>query len=259
MPWSESWYVFPTLLSPFGRRPNFLKKTWSRFELISWRVDAVFRSPIRKELSFIRKEPRLDSEEEPDPDTKSRSVVVEVWVDSGIVRPENFLVRSSANPVERVRLMWASRASMRRLWRLPSSFASQTHDPKMKVDPVRKIMSSKSIELLIVIAPKAHTWCASCRCLTTDSLPWGYPGQLFELRCMLELDGERRDSRFILVQALDRWSSNNPTSSQCLPLHWIDCVVSFIITGVPTTSLYIGREGYGAVTILVGSKEGVLN
>jgi hypothetical protein len=42
-----------------------------------------------------------------------------------------------------------------------------------------------------------------CRCLTPDSLPWGYPGQLFGLRRVLELDGERRDSRFILVRALD--------------------------------------------------------
>jgi hypothetical protein len=42
------------------------------------------------------------------------------------------------------------------------------------------------------------------RCLTIDSLPRGYSGQLFGLRRMLELDGERRDSRFILVRALDR-------------------------------------------------------
>jgi hypothetical protein len=32
-----------------------------------------------------------------------------------------------------------------------------------------------------------------------------------------------------------------------------------LFTGVPTTSLYIDREGCGAVTILVGSKECVLN
>jgi hypothetical protein len=43
-----------------------------------------------------------------------------------------------------------------------------------------------------------------CRCLTTDSLSWGYPRQLLELWRMIELDGERRDSRFILVRALDR-------------------------------------------------------
>jgi hypothetical protein len=35
--------------------------------------------------------------------------------------------------------------------------------------------------------------------------------------------------------------------------------VLFVVTRVPTTSLYIGREGCDAVTILVGSKEGVLN
>jgi hypothetical protein len=35
-------------------------------------------------------------------------------------------------------------------------------------------------------------------------------------------------------------------------------VLSLII-GVPTPSLYIDKEGGGVVTILVGSKEGVLN
>jgi hypothetical protein len=62
----------------------------------------------------------------------------------------------------------------------------------------------KSVELLITIVPKAPTWRASCRCLTIDSLPRGYLGQLFGLRRMLELNGERRDSQFILVRALDR-------------------------------------------------------
>jgi hypothetical protein len=74
----------------------------------------------------------------------------------------------------------------------------------MNFDPSGKIMSSKSVELLVMIAPKAPTWHANYRCLTTDSLPQGYPGQLFGLQCMLELDGERRYSRFILVWALDR-------------------------------------------------------
>jgi hypothetical protein len=64
-------------------------------------------------------------------------------------------------------------------------------------------MLSKSVELLIAIAPQVPTWHTSCQCLTTDSLPQGYPGQLFELRCVLELNGERRDNRFILVWALD--------------------------------------------------------
>jgi hypothetical protein len=35
-------------------------------------------------------------------------------------------------------------------------------------------------------------------------------------------------------------------------------IVLFFLEGVPVAPLYIGRDGYGAVTILVGSKEGVL-
>jgi hypothetical protein len=66
------------------------------------------------------------------------------------------------------------------------------------------LMILRSVKLSNAIAPKAPTWRASCRCLITDSLPRGYPGQLFGLRCVLELDGEHRDSRFILVQTLDR-------------------------------------------------------
>jgi hypothetical protein len=41
-----------------------------------------------------------------------------------------------------------------------------------------------------------------CRCFTTDSLPRGYPGQLFGLQRMLNLMVNARDSRFILVWAL---------------------------------------------------------
>jgi hypothetical protein len=73
----------------------------------------------------------------------------------------------------------------------------------MKIDPIGKIMLSKSIELLIAITLQAPILRASYRYLTTDSLPRGYTGQLFGLRRVLELDSERRDSRFILVQALD--------------------------------------------------------
>jgi hypothetical protein len=32
-----------------------------------------------------------------------------------------------------------------------------------------------------------------------------------------------------------------------------------LVIGVPVASLYIDRKGCGAITILVGSKEGVLN
>jgi hypothetical protein len=38
---------------------------------------------------------------------------------------------------------------------MPLSSASQIHDPKMKIDPIGKIMLSKSVELLIAIAPKS--------------------------------------------------------------------------------------------------------
>jgi hypothetical protein len=97
------------------------------------------------------------------------------------------------------------------------------------------------------------------QCLTTDSLPWGYPGQLFGLRRVLELDDKYRDSRFILVQALNRDRVIAVLSVDVSLLCWIDCVVLSLATGVPIPSLYIDREDGGVVTILVGSKEGVLN
>jgi hypothetical protein len=67
-----------------------------------------------------------------------------------------------------------------------------------------------------------------------------------------------RDSRFILVLALDRDRVIVFTSSQRYPLRWIDCYVVLFITWVSIVSLYINREDYGATTILVGSKEGIL-
>jgi hypothetical protein len=79
---------------------------------------------------------------------------------------------------------------------------------------------------------------------------------------MLELDGERRDSRFILVRALDHNQVIALSPVGVNLLRWIDCVVCVVlslVTGVPTPSLYIYREGSGAVTILIRSKEGVLN
>ena len=51
----------------------------------------------------------------------------------------------------------------------------------------------------------------------------GVPGAvLFGLWRMLNSMVNTRDSRFILVQALDRRSSNDPTSSRRWPLRWID-------------------------------------
>jgi hypothetical protein len=77
---------------------------------------------------------------------------------------------------------------------------------------------------------------------------------------MLELNGEHRDSRFILVRALDRDRVIilRPVGvSLCVGL--IVLSFFFLLRGMPTASLYIGRGGYGVVTILVGSKEGVMN
>jgi hypothetical protein len=85
---------------------------------------------------------------------------------------------------------------------LASPSNSQTQDPKTKVDLTRKIILSGSVELLVVIAQKEPTWRASCRCLTTDNLPWGYLGQLFGLRRSQNSTVNAEDSRFILVQAL---------------------------------------------------------
>jgi hypothetical protein len=75
---------------------------------------------------------------------------------------------------------------------------------------------------------------------------------------VLELDGERRDSRFILVRALDHdrvITLRLVGVSLCVGL----IVLCSLVTGVPTVSLYIDREGRGAITVLVGSSLGVLN
>jgi hypothetical protein len=82
---------------------------------------------------------------------------------------------------------------------------------------------------------------------------------LFGLRHVLELNGECRDSRFILIRALDRDRVITLRPVGVSLLRWIDCVVLFLVTGVPTPSFYIKREGGGAVTILVGSEKDVLN
>jgi hypothetical protein len=76
---------------------------------------------------------------------------------------------------------------------------------------------------------------------------------------MLELNGERRDSRFILVRALDRNRVIAFTSSGVSLCVGLIVLSRLFFIGVPITSLYIVRGGCSAVTILVGSKEGVLN
>jgi hypothetical protein len=62
----------------------------------------------------------------------------------------------------------------------------------MKVDPIEKIMLSRSIELSDANLPKSPTWHASCQCLTTDSLPRGYPGQYVRASAHAKLDGKRK-------------------------------------------------------------------
>ena len=68
----------------------------------------------------------------------------------------------------------------------------------------------------------------------------------FGLRRMLNSMVNARDSRFILVQALDRRSSNDPTSSRRLPLRWIDyevlCCTIVVLSFRSPALLYIVRR-----------------
>jgi hypothetical protein len=125
----------------------------------------------------------------------------------------------------------------------------------MKVDPIEKIMLSRFVELFDVNLLKAPTWRGSCRCFTTDSLSWGYLGQLFRLWLVRNSMMNARDSKFILVQALDR---DRVIALRPVGVSLLRWYVVLYLTGVPIVSLYINREDYGAVIILVGSKEGVL-
>jgi hypothetical protein len=65
-------------------------------------------------------------------------------------------------------------------------------------------MTLSSLSIYVVFVDPHQGNKDVCRCLTTNILPRGNPGQLFGLRRMLELDGEHKDSQFILVQSLDR-------------------------------------------------------
>jgi hypothetical protein len=76
---------------------------------------------------------------------------------------------------------------------------------------------------------------------------------------VVELDGEHGDSRFILVRALDHDRVTTLCPVDVSLLRWINYIVSSLVIGVLVASLYIDREGCGAITILVRSKEGVLN
>ena len=70
----------------------------------------------------------------------------------------------------------------------------------------------------------------------------GTRSSMFGLRRMLNSMVNARNSRFILVQALDRRSSNDPTSSRRLPLRWIDyevlCCTIVVLSQEPCPPLY---------------------
>ena len=68
-----------------------------------------------------------------------------------------------------------------------------------------------------------------CRCFTTDSLPRGYRDSLFGLQRMQNSTVNTRDSRFILVRALDcgRVIALRPVGvSLCVVLIVCCCVVA---------------------------------
>ena len=75
---------------------------------------------------------------------------------------------------------------------------------------------------------------------------------------MQNLAVNARDSQFILVRTLNR---DRVIALRPVLLRWIDwniALQSFFPFGCPR-SLFINREGRGAITILVGSTEGVRN
>jgi hypothetical protein len=92
---------------------------------MSWSPNGKGLGPSYKELGWNSK-PDVES------DFESESIIREIRVGSDIVSCEIFLVsRSTVVAPEFLR---------RRPWSLPSPSTSQIQDPKMKVDPARKIM-----------------------------------------------------------------------------------------------------------------------
>ena len=76
---------------------------------------------------------------------------------------------------------------------------------------------------------------------------------------MLNSTVNARDSHFILVRALDR---DRVIALRPVLLRWIDWSIvlqSFLCIFWCPRPLFINREGRGAITILVGSTEGVRN
>ena len=93
-----------------------------------------------------------------------------------------------------------------------SPSALQIQDPKTKVVPAEKvILRLRSAELSRKNSSKAPTWRASCRCFTTDSLPRGYPGQLFGLRRIAEFGG--------YAKRLTLYTGSGPRLGRVITLH----------------------------------------
>ena len=104
----------------------------------------------------------------------------------------------------------------------------------------------------------------SCRCFTTDSLPRGYPGQLFGLRRIAEFGGLRKETHDLYWFSPSTWSSNNLTSSLGVSLFASYC---FLVSSMCSLSFYNGYPHQpfivqvlgGVVCVLFGYKVRVLS
>ena len=102
-------------------------------------------------------------------------------------------------------------------------------------------MRLRSAELSRKNSSKAPTWCVSCRCFTTDSLPRGYPGQLFGLRRIAKFGG--------YAKRLTIYTGSGPrlgrviTLRPVLALAYLRCIAlsigyAFSSQWVPSPALY---------------------
>jgi hypothetical protein len=81
-----------------------------------------------------------------------------------------------------------------------------------------------------------------CWYFTTDSLPWGYPGQLFRLRRMLNSKVNARDCWFIMVWALVISNNLYVQSALTFTLDWLLWSCSSFLQGAHSLSLYRERQ-----------------
>jgi hypothetical protein len=79
-----------------------MEEFWSKLQLISWWIKAIFQSPIEKEPSLPQKELRWVSLVGSVLESELNSIVGETWIDSDIARRETFRrVPLSISPKER--------------------------------------------------------------------------------------------------------------------------------------------------------------